>query len=825
MLAGAFTMMKVFNKPFLSSHGDFWVWVLLCVLIGGIALIFLAIGIKASGGDTLIMPLDDTYIHFQYARQMASGELYVYNPGDKPTSGATSFLYSPLLALGYLLGFHSLQLGYWAVGLGALFHLLSAGLIYRMVQGFHLANERSATRSIAVMLAVAYLLAGPFVWAAFSGMETLLMTVCALASLEAYSRQQEGRSIALAFISALARPEGAVIAASLSVALFIKRRRLLGWNWLPIAAIGVQPFVNFLVTGSASASGNQAKSYLYNSTMPFEDRVQALFETWAQIWAEWLLGRNAVDGVYLPTVLFAMAMVGGVFSLWQGWQKRSITPGMLALVWLVLMSAGIASLETAFWHFKRYQLPLMALFFPLAGWALLRLHGRWGRVASVMIVGTILLGTLWTLPEYARRYADNIRVVHGQQVAMAYWVDANLPPDARIGVHDVGVMRYVGQRATYDLVGLTTEDVAMAWRQGSGTIYDTMQNHPYRPDYFAIYHDIQSLPLLEQAGVFGEELARFSIPLPENTVASATSTQIVSRAQWPEEASPQANIMWLLPEGAQLLDTLDIANLEDEARFNFAWDNRTTQGGFASIVRQLPVAGCNEDGGCLWRNGLRVLSGETHFVLPNNANAMLLRVHASTVAEISACEDAANGVIVPEISGDWVDILFYPATDCIETPTRYYLAYMWFYQVPAPDAWRPPSDAVELRAHPAAAPVYLTAAYQLEAGQVVVDAEWWASEGVMSNGKVFVHLYADINAPPVQQADIYVGGMLPPANWWPGQSIAERYILTLDGLPTGTYQLAIGMYDPTSETRYTVRTADEELDRLFLGDIEVINEN
>ncbi len=49
------------------------------------------------------MPLDDAYIHFQYARSIATGQPYAYNPGLPPTSGATSFLYPYLLALGYLI--------------------------------------------------------------------------------------------------------------------------------------------------------------------------------------------------------------------------------------------------------------------------------------------------------------------------------------------------------------------------------------------------------------------------------------------------------------------------------------------------------------------------------------------------------------------------------------------------------------------------------------------------------------------------------------------------------------------------------------------------
>ena len=51
---------------------------------------------------------------------------------------------------------------------------------------------------------------------------------------------------------------------------------------------------------------------------------------------------------------------------------------------------------------------------------------------------------MFTTITFARNYRDNVRVVRDQQVPMARWVRDNLPEDARIGVHDVGLMRYFG---------------------------------------------------------------------------------------------------------------------------------------------------------------------------------------------------------------------------------------------------------------------------------------------------------------------------------------------------------------------------------------------
>ena len=62
-----------------------------CALAGLIFLAYACASLIAGRGE-FVMPLDDVYIHFQYAKQIALGQPYIYNPGLQPTSGATSFI-------------------------------------------------------------------------------------------------------------------------------------------------------------------------------------------------------------------------------------------------------------------------------------------------------------------------------------------------------------------------------------------------------------------------------------------------------------------------------------------------------------------------------------------------------------------------------------------------------------------------------------------------------------------------------------------------------------------------------------------------------------
>src|ERR1700760_4073982 len=59
-------------------------------------------------------PLDDVFIHFDFARETARGRPFEWSDGAGYSSGGTSLLYPFVLALGYLLGFRRLDLMVWA---------------------------------------------------------------------------------------------------------------------------------------------------------------------------------------------------------------------------------------------------------------------------------------------------------------------------------------------------------------------------------------------------------------------------------------------------------------------------------------------------------------------------------------------------------------------------------------------------------------------------------------------------------------------------------------------------------------------------------------
>ena len=66
--------------------------------------------------------LDDAYIHFQYARALAEGHPFRFQPGEPTTSGATSLAWPVLLAPFWLTGFRGEAILWpaWAMSFAAL---------------------------------------------------------------------------------------------------------------------------------------------------------------------------------------------------------------------------------------------------------------------------------------------------------------------------------------------------------------------------------------------------------------------------------------------------------------------------------------------------------------------------------------------------------------------------------------------------------------------------------------------------------------------------------------------------------------------------------
>lgn len=878
-------------------------WITCCILAALTFLVYLVTSVHIGQGE-IIMPLDDAYIHFQYTRQMANGQPYVYNPGDPPTSGATSFIYPYVLAIGYVLGFKGLSLGLWAMGIGAVALLAAAWMIYLLIKAI------DSPFWLALLFAAVFTLNGAVAWHFMSGMETGVVMALVLATLYMLMSQRFRGLMITASLLAVSRPEGSMMAVIVLGGIALQgrfpswiamcsrvplRNRAYWWITLPILSVVLQPAVNLIITGSLSSTGGRAKSIFGMIPFYWDVVVCRIWDNFTRMWSEFATG---TDGYYLPMVVPMLALIGLIYLLTQ--RKYRMT-ALVVLGWLVVISAAIATLDTAFWHFKRYQMPLMVLFFPLAGWGinvffvwvrqqfvienirtnrpiehLNRIMRRIHAAALVLLVIFLVLPTLLTSTEFLRLYDVNLHNMMAQPYPMARWLAENTPEDAVIAVHDVGMMRYVGNRYTIDMVGLTTPSAADAWRNGPGSVAEFLMSYDPHPDYVAAYTTARGLNYLADTSIYGSPIVGFLAQYnPSDNVALAAEFQGIYRYYKREKGDLFSTTVqgglallalawagngfvweddptedWFTPA---IADTLDVANTIDETEHSYHWFDREQQSGFPTEVYELESYSCawdldGEFGNlCAFADGGRRINGEETFTMnstPNRDAVLVNRIHAVIpgTLEVYANENLVDTQWIPSIPGKWFDIATYIPKEYIagdntrfrivvDTPRGYYMPYYhWLLQ----GDYNFPVEAVRemLEMIPVQSASYQDNAFTLATAyhwddmtkDVSVEAEISTEGHAEGDYKLFVHIYGDINQEPVGQIDTYLNTL--PGNWLPG-TISDTFVVDLSQVSPGTYQVAVGFYNPYTFERLMPTAVsdrvwvDEASQRLFIGQVEI----
>lgn len=808
-------------------------WFLWSVLMG--LAVMLAYVLPAHRlGHQVVLPLDDVYIHFQYAKQIANGQLYVYNPDLPPSSGATSLLYPYLLAVGYRLGFTGFALGYWALAIGFVAFVGSIYFVIRIQQSMGLPTP------LAVAMSGVFALTGAVGWHFFSGMETGLLIFFMLLVLYALLQKRWRVWIFAASMLVIIRPEGSIMGLlSVGAALWIFRAMQPIWSrgilLLPMLLFNAQPTVNWLITGSREAAGSSAKSILSMIPTDYMVMFEQISGNFFRMWWEFATGYSSREGIYLP---FGLAIVGVVGWTIGAYRRKDYAVGLLVWGWLLALTAAVSTLDPAFWHFKRYQMPAIVLLLVVSGMGLVMLYDwkRW--IANSLVGFWSFMAVLSMVVYFVPAYQLNIQYLLDQQIPMAQWLSENTPESAVVAVHDVGMMRYVGNRTTVDMVGLTTAGAAESWRHGPGALAEFLSSYTPRPDYTASYTDALGLSYLADTGIYGELLAEYPVILSDRfNVALAGAYQGIWRVDWSAadvaDTPKQPYVLGQL-DGFSLVDQLNVADLSSERAHDYVWTNFERLAGFPTEVYEMDYAACVTD--CRVMDGGRRVNGDIEFAIDVEANKdtiLVTRVHPYQAGtwDVYANDEWIAERVIPNMPGVWMDVaVLVPAEYVTETthvrivpnvPQSHFMPYYhWVYQGAAAAF----SDDVSLVSFEAFDLIALSLE-SAESQQLQVDLQWSVSDSVPNGDyRMFVHVYDDMNAPPLAQTDRYpVDGATPIGNWLIG-TLNDTIMVNLDTLPDGEYTVALGFYHAIDGTR--LQPSSNMLDvlpdgRIVLGEIKV----
>jgi hypothetical protein len=437
-------------------------------LVLAVAALFLCSMLSATQGH-FTPQVVDLLVVCQYAKAMAEGHPFQYNPGEPASTGATSLLHTTVLAVAHAIGFRGEGLIAFAILLGTALYAASVLLARRIAT--RLAGQREG-----VMAGALVALGGPVVWSYLYGSDIALFSFLALwlldRMLHAWETGAPGGMAAAGALLALARPEGLVVALVLGVAWTLGPGRRQGTKGLHLAAAWLPALAGLAVLATQRALTGQ-----WTGTSVGDKSLLANYQ-WTDVLA--LVAEYGVDVIRGLLLGFYPSHAPVGFA--RGWASYYFPPLGLLLVLLLLahvraphrtpvrlwtLAVGIVFAlvsPNVFMgvHFNRYLIwaspGLLALAAAGLG-VLVRLLARGDDdfESDLFHAGAglcVLLGLLATL-RFGALYGEMAGDVYRRDVKTAEWISRNLPAGVPMANLATSVEYLTGHR-NLNLHGVTS---------------------------------------------------------------------------------------------------------------------------------------------------------------------------------------------------------------------------------------------------------------------------------------------------------------------------------------------------------------------------------
>lgn len=429
------------------------------LLILSIALPYYYINYAYSINQYNSFPLDDPWIHLQFAKNIAEYGSFSYFKNEVVTAGSTSPLYTLLLAAGFLVTKNEMWLSYVT---GIIFFSLSVYFFYRL---------SSVTFPKENWLAIAAALLLVFdKWLnliTVTGMETT-MYIFLLVSCYYYYRKMNAVGFAVTLgLTFWTRPDALAFIAAIVIDYFfrvyLKSRspkenaeinlfekkdlyKIAGIFGFIMAAYFI---MNFLISGSLLPNTYGAKIAYYSAD--FRSRAEFLK---VEVWDYFT--ESAYILIFIPFVFGVFKLFSDSFRL----RYNPLIPALLFIAFLIFM----------YWYklpyahrFGRYMMPIFPFYILLAVYGG-REFFKWlanyigdtklvNGLNIILLAGTIIYSAAG-YNEIKKVYQEQSRHIYIRQVTAAKWLKENTPEGSVIATHDVGAVAYYSERKVIDVVGL-----------------------------------------------------------------------------------------------------------------------------------------------------------------------------------------------------------------------------------------------------------------------------------------------------------------------------------------------------------------------------------
>jgi hypothetical protein len=464
-------------------------------------------------GDTYFL-IDDTWIHLRFAKNLAEGSGFSFNPGH-PIAASTAPLWTMILAASYKgTGELFLSTYFW----GIFFFIVTCFLVYRLAllisDSFALAAASAGIVSLCPWLT----------WSALSGMEIMLSAVLILTTILLHLRYQDDPgwkgwlgAVAVGFAT-LARPEAYVLFLALvlhrvaqSLLSARKDRRHPVTVWLPMATLVfiliVLPYGLFSLktVGSFFPNTYSAKVGDLGLLGAVESGsahaiMRALFVN------PWLYVGDFVQALAMINPVLVVILPFGMLGLLR--RDTFLLP--LYLILFPLVVGMVIPTDRISWPWYRHMLNLIpvVVIVSLVGShslleRILRRFPKWAAPVRRSLVGLLIIVTgllfLTAQPRVKQFFVSRGAAMKKEHISIAGWINQHAPPEAIIAASDIGVVGFYTQRFIIDTEGLITPEILGEQRRNGPAkdkeVYRYLEET--KPDYLVKFHKVY--PTFSQA--------------------------------------------------------------------------------------------------------------------------------------------------------------------------------------------------------------------------------------------------------------------------------------------------------------------------------------
>uniref|UniRef100_A0A7V3RH32 Glycosyltransferase RgtA/B/C/D-like domain-containing protein n=1 Tax=candidate division WOR-3 bacterium TaxID=2052148 RepID=A0A7V3RH32_UNCW3 len=448
-------------------------------------------------------PLDDPWIHMQFAKNIANGNGFSYNP-DQLVAGSTAPLWTIMLVPVH-----------WFVP------TIPSRVIFTKILGififvvclvlvFFFAFEITKDSYPALFATFAVGTNAHLNWGAISGLEIPLYVMLTILILYLNHKSINNAKVSRRYIlsvllglSIYARPECGLLFLFYLIDnfLFLKRPKKEAVSTVLIfSAILILYFIfNYTLSGSIFPNTFRVKAQANSLitallTMNTRHLMWLIFKMTPAYFGQFLAH------LFKANPLFVIgAFIGAIIIISRRLQFKTDRPSMM-LVFTSFLYAPLIGLISPFisadFHEGRYianQIASASLLSVLGFyWLFQMLKKQMAKkplnIMLGILCGIFLYNTIVAQVFMIKFYASNVKSINEIQVKAGKWIKKYTPHDAIIAVNDVGAIAYFSNRNIIDLCGLVTPEIINYFNRYKnnkiGAYYYVLEK---KPDYLVIF--------------------------------------------------------------------------------------------------------------------------------------------------------------------------------------------------------------------------------------------------------------------------------------------------------------------------------------------------